>query len=238
MIQARETRNLAPCTAKNTLDFIRNKSVKNNANTTHIAWTKILLHTRVIGQAIYQWQAFFDPLIRKFEQARSKKMRNKHFTDVKQLWAKQVTDNEKIILSGINIKYSIDNVDKGTFVLKELQDDLALNTARFKGYTPDARIVAHLRTRAKEFNSEIPAFLNKRRHDSKDPLARKKHKKYQHYLVNEEEDDAETHADDLTQLYMSKGRPKGLGKGPSKGKGKGKTASPVRVAFVLNSTGM
>jgi hypothetical protein len=33
-----------------------------------------------------------------------------------------------------------------------------------------------LRTRAKEFNSEIPAFLNKRRHDSKDPLARKKHK--------------------------------------------------------------
>ncbi len=55
-------------------------------------------------------------------------MRNKHFTDVKQLWVKQVTDNEKIILSGINVKYSIDNVDKGTFVLKELQDDLALNT--------------------------------------------------------------------------------------------------------------
>ena len=58
-------------------------------------------------------------------------MRNKHLKDVKQLWAKQVTDNEKITLSGINIKYSIDNVDKGTFVLKELQDDLALNTARF-----------------------------------------------------------------------------------------------------------
>ena len=231
MIQARETRNLAPYTAKNTLDFIRSKFVKNNANTTHIAWTKILLHTRVIGQAIYQWQASFDPLIRKFEQARSKKMRNKHFTDVKQLWAKQVTDNEKIILSGINVKYSIDNVDKGTFVLKELQDDLALNTARFKGYTPDARIVAHLRTRAKEFNSEIPAFLNKRQHDSKDPLARKKHKKYQHYLVNDEEDDAETHEDDFTQLYMSKGRPKGLGKGPPKGKGKGKNGKPGKGGF-------
>ncbi len=64
MIQARETRNLAPYTAKNTLDFIQNKFVKNNANTTHIAWTKILLHTRIIGQAIYQWQASFDPLIR------------------------------------------------------------------------------------------------------------------------------------------------------------------------------
>jgi hypothetical protein len=59
MIQARETRNLAPYTAKNTLDFIQDKFVKNNANTTHIAWTKILLHTRIIVQAIYQWQASF-----------------------------------------------------------------------------------------------------------------------------------------------------------------------------------
>jgi hypothetical protein len=98
------------------------------------------LHTREIGQAIYQWQALFDPLIRKFEQARSKKMRKMHMVSVKQLWAKQVTDNEKIVLSGINAKYSIDNVDKGNFVRKEIQDDLALNTARFKGYTPDARI--------------------------------------------------------------------------------------------------
>jgi hypothetical protein len=88
-------------------------------------------------------------------------MRRKHLKDVKQLWAKQLTDNEKIILAGINAKYSIDNVDKGTFLLKELQDDLALNTARFKDYTPDARIIAHLRTRAKEFNSELPSLLNK-----------------------------------------------------------------------------
>jgi hypothetical protein len=96
MILARETRNLAPYTAKSTLDFIQDKFVKNNANTTHIARTKILLHTRSIVQAIYQWQASFDPLIKKFKQAQSKKMRNKHFKDVKQLWAKQVTDNEKI----------------------------------------------------------------------------------------------------------------------------------------------
>ncbi len=45
-----------------------------------------------------------------------------HITTVKQLIAKQITDNEKIILSGISPNYSIDNVDKGTFVLKEFQD--------------------------------------------------------------------------------------------------------------------
>jgi hypothetical protein len=100
--------------------------------TARIAWTKILLHTRDIGQAIYQWQASFDPLIRKFEQARSEKMLKKHLTNVKQLMAKQITDNEKIILSGVSVKYSIDDVDKGNFVLKEFQDDLALNTVRFK----------------------------------------------------------------------------------------------------------
>ncbi len=131
MIRARETNNLVPYTAKNTLDFIRAKFVKTNANTTHIAWTKILLHTREIGQAIYQWQASFDPLIRAFEQARTKKMRRMHVITVKQLIAKQITDNEKIILSGINPNYSVDNVDKGTFILKEFQDHLALNTARF-----------------------------------------------------------------------------------------------------------
>ena len=145
MIRARDDGNLAPYTAKNTLDFIQNKFVKDNANTSHIAWTKILLHTREIGQAIYQWQASFDPLIRRYEQARGKKMPGKHLASVKQLWAKQVTDGEKIILAGISAKYSIDVIDKGTFVLKEIQDDLALNTARFKGgYTPDARIVAPL----------------------------------------------------------------------------------------------
>jgi hypothetical protein len=94
MIRARENGNLAPYTAKNTLDFIQNKFVKNNANTAHIAWTKILLHTREIGQVIYQWQASFDPLIRKFEQARSKKMRKKHLVSVKQLWAKQTSHRQ------------------------------------------------------------------------------------------------------------------------------------------------
>ncbi len=204
MIRARETRNLAPYTAKDTLHFIQDKFVKNNENATHIAWTQILLHTRLIGQAIYQWQASFEPLIRKFEQARSKKMRQKHFKDVKKLWAKQITNNEKIILAGINVKYSIDNVDNGIFLLKELQDGLALNTVRFKGYTPDAGIVAHLRTRAEEFNSELPSLLNKRQQDPRDPLAKTKFKKYQHYLTNDEESDASPHEEDLTQLYLRK----------------------------------
>ena len=202
MITARETGNTVPYTAKNTLDFIRDKFVKTNANTAHIAWTKMLLHTRDINQGIYQWQASFDPLVRRFEQARSKKLKRSHLTSLKQLVAKQITDNEKIILSGISPKYSIDNIDKGNFIIKEFQDDLAMNTARFKGYTPDARIVAHLRTRAKEFNVDVPTFLRKRQLDQRKPLNKRKFKKFPHYLTNEETNDEvqEDQPDDHTLL--------------------------------------
>ncbi len=95
-----------------------------------------------------------------------------------------------------------------------------MNTARFKGYTPDARIVAHLRTRAKEFNVDVPIFLRKKQQDQRDPLGKRKFKKFQHYLVNEETDDEiqEDQQEDYTQLYMNKGHSKGLGKGKSKGK--------------------
>ena len=104
--------------------------------------------------------------------------------------------------------------------MKEFQDDLALNTARFKGYTPDARIVAHLRTRAKEFTSDVPSFLNKKPQDGEQP-GKRKFKRFQHYMINDEADDVDDPDEDQLQLFISKGRPKGLGKGP-KGKGKGK----------------
>ncbi len=121
--------------------------------------------------------------------------------------------------------------------MKDFQDDLALNTARFKGYTPDARIVAHLRTRAKEFATQVPTFLNKKQPDKSAQPFKKKFRKY--YLVNEENCEEESSAEDpsidtsseeYSQFYMGKGHPKGLGKGP-KGKGKGKKGKPGKGGF-------
>ncbi len=128
-----------------------------------------------------------------------------HTTTVKQLIAKQITDNEKIILSGISPNYSIDNVDKGAFVLKEFQDHLALNTGRFKGYTPDARIVAHLRTRAKEFATDFPAFLNRKQQDPRPQTVKRKFKKFQHYITSNETLESDSQEEEQTQLYMKKG---------------------------------
>ncbi len=63
-----------------------------------------------------------------------------------------------------------------------------MNTARFKAYTPDARIDAHLRIRAKEFNVDVPVFLRKKQQNQSDPLGKRNFKKFQHYLVSEETD--------------------------------------------------
>ncbi len=83
-----------------------------------------------------------------------------------------------------------------------------------------------MRTRAKEFNVDVSIFLRKKQQDQRDPLGKRKFKKFQHYLVNEETDTEaqeyqqiqEHQQDEYTQLYMSKGHPKGLGKDKGKGR--------------------
>ncbi len=124
-------------------------------------------------------------------------------------------------------------MDKGTFVLKEFQDHLALNTAtaRFKGYTPDARIVAHLRTRAKEFATDVPAFLNRKQQDPRPQVVKRKLKNFQHYMTSEETQESDSQEEEQTQFCMKKGYPKGLGKGLGKGKGKGKKGKPGKGGY-------
>ena len=87
--------------------------------------------------------------------------------------------------------------------MKEFQDDLALNTARFMGYTPDARIVAHLRTRAKEFTADIPSFLNKRPQDT-DQAGKRKFKRFQNYMTNDEAEDVDVPDKEQLQLYIER----------------------------------
>ena len=150
--------------ALNTLSFIEANYVQDNDNTRHIAWTAILLHTRELMQPLYQWQASFDPLVRKYEQAKSKPLGKTEFRKLKCLIAKQTTDDEKVILSGIDSTFTIENIDKGNFVLRTFQDKLASNASRFqsKKYTPDSRILTYLKVRAHDFNVPVPAFMKKR----------------------------------------------------------------------------
>ena len=87
-------------------------------------------------------------------------MKNKSMLKVKVLMAKQFTDDEKIILAGIDTGYSISDVDNGKFNLKKLQSDLAEHISRFiRRYNPDARIIAYLRKRERSFARTYRLFL-------------------------------------------------------------------------------
>ena len=239
LTNARETKSNEPYTAFHTLEFIKSKFVRANENTTHIAWTVILLHTRSIGQPIYQWQASFDPLLRKYEQARGKKMKNKSMLKVKVLMAKQFTDDEKIILAGIDTGYSISDVDNGRFNLKKLQSDLAEHVSRFiRRYNPDARIIAYLRKRAEEFRTDVPSFLNKRKTDAsstQEPMKKRirpqgQRRSYQGFMMCANPvciSNHVAHTHDTAQCHYYNAKGKG-GKGKDKGynhrnDGKGKS---------------
>jgi hypothetical protein len=118
-----------------TISFIEANYVQNNENSVHIAWTAILLHTREVLLPLYQWQTSFDPLTRKYEQAKGKSLNKTEFRKIKCLIAKQITDEEKIILAGIDSSFTIDNVDKGAYVLRTFQDKLASNASISRCFT-------------------------------------------------------------------------------------------------------
>ena len=150
--------------ALDTLTFIQNHFVQENENAVHISWTAILLHTRELLQPLYQWQASFDPLTRKYEQSKTKDLNKTEYRKLKCLITKQITDDEKVILAGIDPTFTIENIDKGSFKLRDFQDKLAANASRFqsKKYTPDSRILTYLKVRAQEFNVPVPSFMKKR----------------------------------------------------------------------------
>ena len=204
--------------AKDTLSFIEANYVQDNDNTVHIAWTAILLHTRELLQPLYQWQASFDPLLRKYEQARTKTLTKTETRKLKCLIAKQVTDDEKVILAGIDASFTIEGIDKGTYKLRTFQDKLAANASRFqsKKYTPDARILTYLRVRAQDFNVPVPSFMKKRTQDKGKGVSQAKRGRSQM-----QQSRTRTHGIYVGESSVSSTPTTGMPKGNNKGKGRG-----------------
>jgi len=208
--------------ALDTISFIEANYVQNNENSVHIAWTAILLHTREVLLPLYQWQTSFDPLTRKYEQAKGKSLSKTELRKLKCLIAKQITDEEKIILAGIDPSFTIDNIDKGAYIMSSFQDKLASNASRFQSrkYTPDARILNYLRVRSKEFNVPLPLFMKKRTIDkgkgSSDP------KRPRPSTLPARSQPRSYHQSQTTMVSLSTQNPKGKGSGKGKATTKGK----------------
>ena len=209
--------------ALDTLSFIEANYVQDNDNSVHIAWTAILLHTREVLLPLYQWQTSFDPLTRKYEQAKGKTLSKSEFRKLKCLIAKQITDEEKVILAGIDPSFTIENVDKGDYVLRNFQEKLAANAGRFqsKKYSPDTRILTYLRIRAKEFNVPLPPFMKKRPVDKGKGSVNPKRSRLSAPLSRNPsrfQNRPQTNMDSfLAQTPKGKGPGKGKGKATTKG---------------------
>jgi hypothetical protein len=213
-----------------TLKFIESSYVQTNENSVHIAWTVILLHTRELQQPLYQWQASFDPLMRKYEQSKGSGLSNPEMRKLKILIAKQITDDEKVILTGLDPTFTIENVDKGTFILRAFQRKLAENASRFqsKKYTPDARILTYLRVRAQEFKVALPLFMAKKKPEKgkgqpalkrlRSDVQHSRHRSYQAYVI--QPSGASSPASPISGGGHTSSSVSALDKGRNKGKGK------------------
>jgi hypothetical protein len=126
------------------------------------------------------------------------------------LIAKQITDDERVILAGLDPTFTIENIDKGEFL-------------QSKKYTPDSRILTYLQIRAQEFNVQPPSFMRNKRKPEKGKGSNKRQRSgtqnnralaHQTYVQ-------EFVTDSIPQATVPSSTP--VGKGQHKGKGKSLT---------------
>jgi hypothetical protein len=78
--------------------------------------------------------------------------------------SKQITEDEKLIITTINSTYTSDYINKGDYILGDLINLLAQHTSNFaaKRYQPNEhpRIIAYLKTRARSAGIPLPGFMS------------------------------------------------------------------------------
>ena len=111
-------------TAKDTSDFLLKNFVKTSEDPAHIAWTKILLHTRENGVKIYDWLRSIQPLVRTLvgAQKKSKKVSKGKRKRINELLIKQVADYEQIQIGMLDDAYSATKLITGSFNLDNVRE--------------------------------------------------------------------------------------------------------------------
>ncbi len=103
----------------------------------------------------------FEQPLRRLTQCQGSNLDKSQRERLRTLIAKQITDAEKLKITTIDTTLTADMVDKGIYELDDLKTLLATHISRFDTvYDPNAnsRIMRYLRTRARDFQIEPPAF--------------------------------------------------------------------------------
>ncbi len=214
----------SPYSAAHTLAFIQQQYVDADDDAPHNTWDRILKATREPKTSLYAWVDSFSVHVLRHSESTAKSLTRKKKIKINKVISKQITEDEKLIITTINSTYTSDYNNIGDYILGDLINLLAQHTSNFaaKRYQPNEhpRIIAYLKTRAKSAGIPLPGFMSGNGKSTPTASSLKRRKIAQPtqrmwtYLKN---DDAST----STSVASSHG--KGKPKGKSKGKGKGKS---------------
>jgi hypothetical protein len=111
---------------------------------------------------VYNWVVSFELPVRRITQCQGTALDEAQESRLRILIAKQITDAEKLTITTINTSLTAVLIDAGTYDLNDMKTLLATHIARFdSSYSRQAstRIMRYLRTRAKDFKVDSPAFF-------------------------------------------------------------------------------
>ena len=149
-----------PHSAEHTLRFLEAEYVEIDDDAPHYTWSNILTATRQPKVALYAWVDSFTLLTLRYGET-VKKVSGTRQIKINKTVSRQITDDEKLVISTINPAFSALIMNSGKYVFAELVKLLAQNATSFtKKYVPTEhpRISKYLHTRSLKYRHVIESI--------------------------------------------------------------------------------
>ena len=142
-----------PHSAEHTLRFLEAEYVEKDDDAPHYTWSNILTATRQPKASLYAWVDSFTLLTLRYGET-VKKVTGTRQIKINKVVSRQITDDEKLVISTINPAFSAVVMNTGKYIFAELVKLLAQNATSFtKRYVPTEhpRISKYLHTRSLKY---------------------------------------------------------------------------------------
>jgi hypothetical protein len=142
-----------PHSAEHTLRFLEAEYVEKDDDAPHYTWSNILTATRQPKASLYAWVDSFTLLTLRYGET-VKKVTGTRQIKINRVVSRQITDDEKLVISTINPAFSAVVMNTGKYIFAELVKLLAQNATSFtKRYVPTEhpRISKYLHTRSLKY---------------------------------------------------------------------------------------
>ena len=228
---------LKPHSAAHTLAFIEKEYVEVDDNAEHFTWSDIMTATRQTRMTIFAWVDSFTLLKLRYGETVTA-ISAARITKINNIISKQITDDEKSIITTLNPTYSAIDISNGNYELTDLLQLLAQNVTSFTKQYASAehpRIGKYLRTRSTKYKHLLEITTQGGKGKGQPIKKQKLHNTSQRAWAYLEEPT-------VPHLFTSTPYPKGkgIGKGKSKGgkgKGLGKGLGKGKPSFVPKGKG-